>query len=172
MMMGVIRFINSTYHERRIKKDANPPPDDIKLDSGLCTALKHNMDATCRELHQKGKGVVQQQQTFSPEEFKKLIDYLSSMPQTGYKHLLVGYLALALQFGGRVSDYPKFKRRYVQNLSAICKLSCKDPWHVAAAVLSASCRARQLLAASLSAVLQGLCCSGYYVTDNRILRGL
>lgn len=109
MMMGVLRFINSSYQEHRIKNDPTTPTD-LKLESDTCAGLKHNMDAMCRLLHQKGKGVVQQ--PFKPEEFQKIITYISSLPESGYKHILTGYLSLAFQFGGRISDYPKFARRY------------------------------------------------------------
>ncbi len=110
MMMGVLRFINSSYQERRIKKDQTTP-HDLKLDSDICSALKHNIDATCKGLHKKGKGAVTQQKTFSPTEFTKLVATLLDMPKDGYTHFTKGYMSLAEQFGGRVSDYIKFRRR-------------------------------------------------------------
>ena len=113
MMMGVLRFINNSYQEKRIKKDQTTGrlPMILKLDSDICSALKHNIDATCKELHKKGKGAVTQQKTFSPTEFTKLVATLQDMPKDGYTHFTKGYMSLAAQFGGRVSDYIKFRRR-------------------------------------------------------------
>lgn len=110
MMMGVLRHINASYLARRLNKDPTTPAD-IKLESDLCSALRHNMDATCRDLHKKGKGVAKQQELFTPEEFNAVIQFIQKLPQTAYKHLLTGYISLAFSIGGRVSDYPKFMRR-------------------------------------------------------------
>lgn len=110
MVYAALRFFNSSYHARRLNKDTTAPPD-LELGSSLCARLQHNINSMCQELHKKGKGIVKQQETFSPDELTKLLQCLEGMPDDGYKHLVTGYLALSMQFGGRVSDYPKFTRR-------------------------------------------------------------